>query len=408
MADVLYIIRHVPNSDAMTLRSMSVIRLLKSCGLSVDIMSIAMMPTRSDFGDFRIGADNYLSPATLSINSKIRRHIEMATGRIASKEVCKYIDEFAPKMVFFYGGTSTFVSRVSRYSAARGVSTLIDETDWFEPNYKMSLYNYIFYALSDRRIKKVSPSLDGQIVISPYFDDYFREKKGGNSFFLPPCVESIKNIDSSSGTPSVVYAGSLGEGKDIIVPFIEAMLLHAKERIAIDRREGVTLEVVGPSTRDVCDQIGVKEEELAAAGVSCHGKIPHEKAVSIVEACSFGLLLRHPKLYARAGFSTKFVEYMSYGTAPICNEVGGAECLLEDGIDGFVLGAGETDVGSLLVLIRRLDELPKETVRSMGSSARAKATELFLESHYEEDFRNFINSVLEGRKTANQSSRSRE
>ena len=407
MADVLYIIRHVPSSDAMTLRSMSVIRLLKSCGFSVDIMSTAMTSARSDIDDIRIGAANYLSPATLSINSKIKRHIEMATGRIASKEVCKYIDEFAPKMLFFYGGTSTLVSRVSQYAAARGVATLVDETDWFEPNYRMSPYNYIFYALSDHRIKKVSPSLDGQIAISPYFDNYFR-RWGGNSFFLPPCVESIKNIDSSSGAPSVVYAGSLGEDKDIIVPFIEAMLLHAKERIAIGKREGVTLEVVGLSARDVCDQIGVKEEELAAAGVSCHGRIPHEKAVSIVEACSFGLLLRHPKLYARAGFSTKFVEYMSYGTAPICNEVGGAERLLEDGVDGFVLGVGETDVDSLLTLIRRLDELPKETVRSMGSSARAKAMELFLESHYEEDFRNFINSVLEGRKTANQSSRSRK
>lgn len=393
MADVLYVIRHLPSSDAATLRCASIIRLFKSCGMSVDLMSTLMVPAESDLEDPSIGASQLILPPALALTSKIKRHVELTTGNRASRAICQYIDSENPKIILFYGGTSTLVSRIARFARSKGILVFVDETDWFKPDAKMNIYSRIYYTLDNRRIEKVDPKVDGQIVISPYFKKYFQDR-GTEPFFLPPCVKKLPLVDGICPQPSVVYAGVPGANKDILLPFIKAMVDYRRECANAGRKSKLTLDVVGPSLEYVCNEMGVTESELRFAGIMCHGRLTHDETLKYVKRNSFGLLLRRPALYARAGFSTKFVEYMSCGTAPICNAVGGADLLVDDGVTGIVLGPNACEGNALFELVKTLDGLSAESIKKMCNAAREKAAALFIESSYEEGFRNFLSSRL--------------
>ena len=62
-----------------------------------------------------------------------------------------------------------------------------------------------------------------------------------------------------------------------------------------------------------------------------HGRVPHEEAVEWVSKANYTLLLRNSNLrYAKAGFPTKIVESLKYGTPPMCNLSSDLSDYLED------------------------------------------------------------------------------
>lgn len=401
MADILYVIRHVPSSDAPTLRCASVIRVLRNCGLSVDLMTTFAAPVDVVSSGLSLGEDHFFFPCELSASQKVSRFFEMALGIRASMWIARYIEEHRPKVVLFYGGTSTLVARVYKHAKQYNVRVIVDETDWFEPRSDMNAYSRVYYTLDNRRLRHVDAGLDGIIAISPFFYDYF-SRTNSNVLFFPPCVESLPSYHISQHhynrrSVSFVYAGSLGPDKDILLPFARALISYRAndniDSITVDNPRFL-LKVVGVKAEDMACKLSISPKELASLGIECFGRLPHDKTLSIVKSCDFGLLLRHPLLYARAGFSTKAVEYLANGLPLICNSVGGVDTFIDSGVDGFVLGPRETDEKSLLTLIAKIATLDNDALVCMSAAARAKASNLFVEDRYQGPFRSFFDAVL--------------
>lgn len=398
MADVLYIIRHVPSSDAMSLRCASIIRQLRSCGLSVDLMTTFAAPVNERAEELILGADSFYYPCVLKSSQKGSRFFEMALGFRASRWVARYIDECKPKAVLFYGGTSTLVSRVLKHARQSDVKVMVDETDWFEPNSSMNAYARTYYTLDNHRLRHVDAGLDGIIAISPYFYEHF-SRVNRNVLFFPPCVDKLppERVDqgrTGNRSTSFVYAGSLGPGKDILIPFARALISYRHGYSEGLYARKILLKVVGVEARDMARELSVPPSELEPLGIECYGRVTHDKTLEIVRSCDFGLLLRHPQLYARAGFSTKAVEYLTNGLPLLCNAVGGVDTLIDSGADGFVLGPEETDEESLLAFLQKLEQLDCVDIDRMSSSARLKASRLFMEEHYQGAFRSFLEAAF--------------
>ena len=276
---------------------------------------------------------------------------------------------------------------------------MIDETDWFRPGPGMNVYARTYYALDNRRLKRVDAGLDGIIAISPYFREHF-SRLNRNVLFFPPCVERLPaerdgHYRSGGRCVSFVYAGSLGPGKDILVPFARALLSYRDRSTQRVHARTFRLKVVGVGAEDMARELSVPPSELESLGIECYGRLSHDKTLTIVRSCDVGLLLRHPQLYAKAGFSTKAVEYLTNGLPLLCNEVGGVDALIDNGVDGFVLGPEETDEGSLLAFLQKLEMLDDEGLARMSSAARAKASRLFIEERYQDAFRSFLDAVFE-------------
>ena len=179
-----------------------------------------------------------------------------------------------------------------------------------------------------------------------------------------------------------VYAGSPGD-KDILLPFIRV----------IQKRNINTLQFR-------LDLVGISEEYLKKAGISgefqqigifAHGRVAHEVAVDIVRKADFGILFRHNKRYAKAGFSTKLAECMSLGVAMICNRIGGSDAFIQSYKNGILLETCESR--EIEKLLNKLTDMPLDDLLAMRRQAYKDACKYFTLDNYLNDLDNLLKVI---------------
>lgn len=397
MADVLYVIRHIPGNDAPTTRVAGLLSLFAKNGYSVDIMSTA---ATDDAAIDMLGKDG---PAPLlrprRNSGTVAKALEMLTSFSAIRAIKHYIQLNSPKLVIFYGGTSNLVRAVRDSRSADAPAILVDETDWFDPRTVRTWRNRIYYYFDNIRIKTVDEHLDGQIVISPYFRDYF-EAKGCTPFFLPPVFTNLDRSACSTEsldqhTPSrhhiqLVYAGSLGDGKDMIAPLVQAVRRHNEDPFA----KRIKLVIVGPTWSDLAQAVGGTQDQHSAHGITVLGRKTRGEVLRIVADSDFSVLLRQDARYAKAGFSTKLAESMTCGTPVLCNRVGGADSVLENWVDGVIFDA--ISLESLATVLNQATSLSRDELVALRHNAKKKADAVFDSSVYVASFGDYIRNILTG------------
>lgn len=397
MADVLYVIRHIPGNDAPTTRVSALITLLARNGYSVDLMTTSWENSTAVDISTNQGAVRLLRP--LRGIKKPFKISESITSARAIRAATTYIEQNAPRLIIFYGGTSRLVRAVHAWHGPHSPAVVVDETDWFDPRAVQGWHSRIYYYLDNLRIETIDEHINGQIVISPYFRRYF-EDKGCRPYFLPP-VFPISHASACSAPElaehkqpeaqrplTMVYAGSLGNGKDLIVPFVEAVRRHNASRT----NNRITFIIVGPDWNSLLDLVGGTQVQHARDGIRVMGKQAHDNVLRLLENADFSVLLRPDQQFARAGFSTKFAESMICGTPVICNRVGGADSVLDDWVDGVVLDTvNPTEITDALA---HLSELPSDVLRAIQENARLKGRALFDLSAYTDSFGHYLTALL--------------
>ena len=71
---------------------------------------------------------------------------------------------------------------------------------------------------------------------------------------------------------------------------------------------------------------------------------------------NFSCLFRNNARYAKAGFSTKVAESLSFGVPVLCNIVGGTDDIIENGYNGFKINSmDEVSIENMLLSISMLN-----------------------------------------------------
>ncbi|HII4499408.1 TPA: glycosyltransferase [Clostridium perfringens] len=287
-------------------------------------------------------------------------------------------------LVIFYGYSGE--KKIIDFCKRKKIKVLIDRTDWFDKDDRKGLFGKIFTKYcADKCIKKYDFYADGVISISKFFYDFYK-KQGQNTFWMPPIFEVPKKDKieikvKSKEVIRLVYAGSLGGTKDIIDPIIEILLnKYNKDKIQF------TLDLVGINN----DQLDVKfgKNNWEGYGVFAHGRLPHSETVKIISNSDFSFLLRHNKRYAKAGFSTKFAESMSYGVPVICTQVGGADLLIKNMKNGILLKDNKKD--TIESVLSKIINFTEEDIYYMKNNAYRDALRYFDYNSYEQKFNKFI------------------
>lgn len=391
MADVLYVIRHVPGDDAPSLRVAALVGLFQSVGYDVDLFSTSWSSNEPVMTDSRIAKTRLIQP--LVGLSKVHKVWEHLTSHGAARSLVELCKKSSPKLILFYGGSVHLIEQVSKYAQENSIRLMVDETDWFDPRQVNNLYEKIYYCNDNIRIRAKDHNLDGQIAISPYFFDYL-SSKGAKPFFLPP-VFSVPTADHVISRPQeadvirIVYAGSIGPDKDIIGPFIEVVRIFNQRGCT----KAVELHLVGPEWSDyeILEPNG-SEQDYLLSGIFFHGRLQHERAVAVVQNSDLSVLFRRPQRYAKAGFSTKFAESMLYGTPVICNRVGGADSVLNNWVDGIVIA--DTSNETLTTVLDQVVGMSRSDLDQMKAAAQRSAYQLFDVENYMESFDRYIRTVL--------------
>lgn len=386
----LYVIDFILGDDAPSQRVRAITKLLERAGCSVDCVCTGVRP-RTDQKirvEPAIHFDEKLAFGKTQIFSKYH---ERLTWSKSIKFLDSVVNAVNPDVFITYGIGYPLMDHIVKLANSKSKIVIPDETDDFDIRFNGNIANYIDDISRKKSRELLHPCVDGVIAISPYFESMF-EGIGVPSFFLPSVVPHLMDLPVErttkldDGSLRFIYAGSLGGGKDLIQPFIEAMFklqeAHLQRQICLDVIGPTVDEVQSLCSFSVCDVRNLK----------IHGKRTHEFVIDALLSADFGLLLRKPEKYAVAGFSTKFGECMSLGVPMFCNVVGGADSILEDGYDGILIN--DFEVNSIADRLIDLSCCETSSLVEMRIAARSKAESIFNVDSYVSSFGDFLQGLV--------------
>ena len=314
-------------------------------------------------------------------------NLDQVFGKFYFKQTQKYIDKIKPDVVILYEPNSIlYILKMLKLSKKEGFKLVIETTEWRNPKDYKGIISRVINTEKDLQKKYIDKKVGNVIAISKYLYQHYLEQNC-NTILLPPIFPEadkkkklIRENSDNRKVLKIVYAGALAS-KDYIDTLLQAIIrLNADEvRIIID--------IIGPDKIQVHKLVG--NIELEKYGIYCHGRLSHDKTLSIVEKADLSVLLRMNKRYAKAGVSTKFCEAMMLGVPSICTSVGGTDLFIKDKYNGFLVS--DNDLNTLETTLLSIINLPREQIEEIKNNALRTANELFTPDKYIERFNDFLN-----------------
>ena len=314
--------------------------------------------------------------------------LEMETGYKLWRLFKRQVEKLKPDAVILYG--VVFEKRLLAYCKKRNIPVIIERVEWQDiKDQSLIIDRMIRMRIIERDIRTTDFKANGIIAISDYLYNHYN---GMNRILIRPLFDDKKMTglsrinDSKSSIIKLVYAGSLGSSKDIILPAIQAVKSINKE----SGKNLVLLDLVG----DINEAFIKKQQNdnWSYYGIKVYGRKSHVETLEIVKSADFSLLLRENRRYAKAGFSTKFAESMLLGVPVICTKVGGSDSVVNDNVNGILLNDNlESTLKKKLLYLLGLSYAEKTYLKE---NAYKTACELFLPNKYIDDLRRFMVKCL--------------
>lgn len=378
--NIVYVGNVGVEGSSLAIHAQNVAKVLEKAGHTVSFVCKALQGKQQGFNNAK-----YYYATTRFQKGKLNT-IEWIYEAFKGKKLLQIIRELnrvdSIDIIILYGYSGE--KKLIKYCKKNKIGLVSDMVDWFEADDCEKgfprLYNKYYV---EKCRTKYHLELNGIIVISNYLRKYYDDRKQ-KTIFMPPVFEipsQIKSI-SNNDVKHISYAGSLGGNKDIIKPVIEAVISINKNELK------VILDLVGIEENEIKTKYGI---ECEGYGIHCYGRTTHEQATEIVSSSDFSVLLRNNKKYAKAGFSTKFVESMCVGVPVICTSIGGSDLYVENGKDGFLLP--DNSVDTVKSIIQHIVEMNSDTMMGMKMCAFEKAKQLFNVNTYVDQINMFMNDI---------------
>lgn len=246
-----------------------------------------------------------------------------------------------PDYLVCYGlyGFSLYI--LSLYCKKNNIKILYDAVEWYNYSHFPGSYLNPTVWQIHWTMKSLLLKMDGILCISTYLYNYY-SLRGKKCFFIPPVMEQPEdatNIDSfkypfDNQFINLIYAGSFVK-KDLIGEVIKGV--EYLSSIGKKIRFYIIGSNVGQVEQALCESI---DKEC----IFCLGRMPREEVLKYIKHADCSVILRRKDdRYAKAGFSTKFVESFSLGLPVAANLTGDIGNYLINGFNGIVI-EGENDI----------------------------------------------------------------
>ena len=385
---ILYIGRFGLPNDAPSIRVYNNAKLFRLLGYKT--VCICLSNCDQEYISY---ADNisyhFIRPCDGQKRSDVLKNvIELLLARQSYKLILSLIKRYHPSYIILYNDLFLLSWKLNRFCRKENIGLISDVTEWYEyKENKSQIGDFIIPFLTDKRIRYIDPKIGNIIAISPFLTQFYASRKC-NVLFLPPLFDVPESIPikrynyGTSHTINFIYAGSMGS-KDILKPFLHAI------RIINHEMKKIRFDIIGMTESDVNKLL--PNENLANVNIYAHGRIPHDKVMDYLSRADFGILLRHSLRYAKAGFSTKFAECMSAGLAMLCNRVGGAEEMITNGYDGYVIESA--NMHDIMQSLNEILNMSEDDILQMRRRAFCLSRRFFLINNYIDKTKEFISKI---------------
>jgi len=206
------------------------------------------------------------------------------------------------------------------------------------------------------RIRLVAPSMSSALL------EHYGRRAAGIANVVPPRVDtstfSERREVRSDGAPlRIVMVGAVNSNKG------QVRLIRALENVPFQ----IDLHIVGTgpdlaSVARLADRMITEGRNLR---VTTHGALPHAKVADVLNNCDVFVFYSAMEAAGRA-----MMEAMATGLPAITTNAGSCVDFIEDGREGFVLGADPDR--EIVPILERFTNRPG-LVKRMGRAARARA-----------------------------------
>lgn len=376
-----------PYGEAFSSRARNLIKLFNTCGYKVFVIA----PQTS--------GDNKCAELE-SIDCEIKyvcapRTVLALSGIGTAKPYMKAVEEISNKEKIDLLISSAMVhvnDSLYKWSRKNHIPYIMEQCEWYDKStFKFGKYNP-YYREHIRLIEKKNKRVDGIIAISTLFEQHYNSQNVP-TLRMPTILDiddiSYKIVDKKKNYVNIVFAGSLGKGKEDLSNVIKALKIINSEQIEI------VLDIYG-TTRDQLEK-NIDNNGAILAGteeyINIRGRIPQSEVESKLREADFSIFIRPTRKSSDAGFPTKLAESMSVGTPVITNNTGDISLYLHDGENGYI--PSENSEEAILKVFNRIMHMSEEDLIHMRKKARITANDYFSYEKYREGMLELIRAARE-------------
>ena len=381
MSNILYIGWFGLPETAAGIRVFQIAKLLRESGNNVAFLCLSQ-PGLKENQEIQYDGFKYIRKR--QFESRVKNVVNIFCGVYDLKVIKEIIEIEKPDTVIVYNDKERLTSQIVSFCHKRGISVGADVTEWYEIS-RSRKWDRIVAKNVDYRIRKMDKKPDYILSISPYFTAYYKSIGCKNVIEIPPIMDCIETAINPTvrRVRHAVYAGSPAQ-KDLILPFLDAVAKRNEKQVDI------IADIVGVSNEQVMALMKISAPEQK--GIIAYGRIPHEKCIEIVKMADFSVLLRENLRYAKAGFSTKLSESLSLGVPVLCNSVGGADEIIQDGQNGIKVEGCNTN--TIIAALDRIISLSDGEIDDLKRSALNTGKHLFDGSAYVAVLNDAVNGLI--------------
>lgn len=243
-------------------------------------------------------------------------------------------------MIIAYNYPAIALFRLKTFCKRNNIILVSDCTEWYsgkEYSFPLSMLSAIDSFL---RMCIIQKKLDGLICISEYLADYY--KRVPHTLVVPPLVDTEGEIWSSEPVPfdgnklNLVYAGNPGKSKEHLLPIIESIDKSTNKQSIVFRIVGITKEqFLSIYSNNTILPEGSDEWLIFL------GRKTHSETINIIKSSDYMIFIRDRNRVTMAGFSTKFVEAITCGTAVITTDTGELKKYIEKLNAGYLVNSDD-------------------------------------------------------------------
>lgn len=372
-----------PYGQAFSSRARHLVKLLCTCGHHVHVIAVKPEQARSEE---LVGFDYSVEYIDVPYN---KLSLAGIGGRKPYIEAIKrYQKEHRVDLVLSNG--MTFASaNIRRYTKRMGIPYVIEQCEWFDvstfiggkwnPNYREHI----------RRIEKKNCKCEGVLSISRLFHEHYTGQ--GTISIRIPTILDIENTkyrtECTSDMVNIVFAGSLGKGKENIAPILEAISLLG------ENARKLHFNIYGANNAQVLENVGGNQAlmDKVAPYVTAHGRIPQQEVEGKLRDADFSIFMRPDRRSSHAGFPTKLAESMAVGTPVIANDTGDIGLYLKTDETGYLLHSGNAE--ELAEVLHRILQTTVQQRAAMRQTTRTEALRSFDFRVYQTAMNEFIDKM---------------
>jgi len=264
------------------------------------------------------------------------------------------------KVIMAYNYAPIAFFKLYKYCKSNNIKLIQDITEWYGIDGRFTLQKLIRMVLTNWRIAIMGPKTKNLIVSVNYLKQKFKK---ANCLVIPQLslnsdFRKNQNYLSKDDKIKFVYIGN--PGKNFSKEKVD-WCINIFSNLSV-KYKNFSFEIVGINADYFSDNLKLWFKINKSDSIILHGKLSHEKALTILKRSHFSVFFRPDTRVSKMGYPGKVKEAFDFGVPILTNNTGDLSVYTKNKVNGYVINSfNEFEIQKEVekILNKRFEDLNK-------------------------------------------------